>query len=93
MSKSIYPSWLQEFYLMKTVRFATQKSATIGSMQQKGIELYFDKLGETDLSLYGVNKDQGQNACMLYQMGKLSMAYQLSKNFGQKCPDIKFWRL
>ena len=27
--------------------------------EQKGIELYFDKLGETDLSLYGVNKDQG----------------------------------
>ena len=27
--------------------------------EQKGIELYFDKLGETDLSLYGVSKDQG----------------------------------
>ena len=27
--------------------------------EQKGIELYFDKLGDTDLSLYGVSKDQG----------------------------------
>ena len=27
--------------------------------EKKGIELYFDKLGETDLSLYGVSKDQG----------------------------------
>ena len=26
---------------------------------EKGIELYFDKLGETDLSIYGVSKDQG----------------------------------
>ncbi len=28
-------------------------------VEEKGIELYFDKLGETDLSLYGVSKDQG----------------------------------
>ena len=28
-------------------------------MEKKGIELHFDKLGETDLSLYGVSKDQG----------------------------------
>ena len=27
--------------------------------EKKGIKLYFDKLGETDLSLYGVSKDQG----------------------------------
>ena len=27
--------------------------------EKKDIELYFDKLGETDLSLYGVSKDQG----------------------------------
>ena len=27
--------------------------------EQKGIDLYFDKLGETDLSLYGVSRDQG----------------------------------
>ena len=27
--------------------------------ETNGIELYFDELGETDLSLYGVSKDQG----------------------------------
>ena len=39
--------------------------------EQKGIELYFDKLGETDLSLYGVSKDQGAKRLHVISDGKV----------------------
>ena len=59
--------------------------------EKKGIELHFDKLGETDLSLYGVSKDQGAKRLHVISDGQVIQAYQLSKSFGKKCPDIKFW--
>ena len=39
--------------------------------EKKGIELYFDKLGETDLSLYGVSKDQGAKRLHVISDGRV----------------------
>jgi predicted DCC family thiol-disulfide oxidoreductase YuxK len=39
--------------------------------EANGIELYFDKLGDTDLSLYGVSKDQGAKRLHIISDGKV----------------------
>ena len=39
--------------------------------ETNGIELHFDELGETDLSLYGVSKDQGAKRLHVISDGKV----------------------
>ena len=57
--------------------------------KQKGIELYFDKLGETDLSLYGVSKDQGAKRLHIISDGQVIHGLPAFQKLWKEMPRYK----
>ena len=57
--------------------------------EQKGIELYFDKLGETDLSLYGVSKDQGAKRLHVISDGQVIHGLPAFRKLWAEMPRYK----
>ena len=58
--------------------------------ESNGIELYFDKLGEADLSLYGVSKDQGAKRLHVISDGKVIDGLQAFQKLWAQMPRYKF---
>ena len=58
--------------------------------EANGIELYFDKLGEADLSLYGVSKDQGAKRLHVISDGKVIDGLQAFQKLWAQMPRYKF---
>ena len=58
--------------------------------ESNGIELYFDKLGEADLSLYGVSKDQGAKRLHVISDGKVIDGLQAFQKLWVQMPRYKF---
>ena len=58
--------------------------------ESNGIELYFDKLGEADLSLYGVSKDQGAKRLHVISDGKVIDGLQALQKLWAQMPRYKF---
>jgi predicted DCC family thiol-disulfide oxidoreductase YuxK len=58
--------------------------------EANGIELYFDKLGEADLSLYGVSKDQGAKRLHVISDGKVIDGLQAFQKLWVQMPRYKF---
>ena len=56
---------------------------------KKGIELYFDKLGETDLSLYGVSKDQGAKRLHVISDGQVIHGLPAFQKLWKEMPRYK----
>ena len=56
---------------------------------QKGIELHFDKLGETDLSLYGVSKDQGAKRLHVISDGQVIHGLPAFQKLWEEMPKYK----
>ena len=59
-------------------------------VESNGIELYFDKLGEADLSLYGVSKDQGAKRLHVISDGKVIDGLQAFQKLWAQMPRYKF---
>ena len=59
--------------------------------EQEGIELYFDKLGETDLSLYGVNKDQGAKRLHVISDGQVINGLPAFQKLWAEMPRYKIF--
>ena len=57
--------------------------------EKKGIELYFDKLGETDLSLYGVSKDQGAKSLHVISDGQVIHGLPAFQKLWKEMPRYK----
>jgi predicted DCC family thiol-disulfide oxidoreductase YuxK len=57
--------------------------------EANGIELYFDKLGDTDLSLYGVSKDQGAKRLHIISDGKVSHGLPAFQKLWTQMPRYK----
>ena len=57
--------------------------------EKKGIELYFDKLGETDLSLYGVSKDQGAKRLHVISDGQVIHGLPAFQKLWEEMPKYK----
>ena len=55
-----------------------------------GIELHFDELGETDLSLYGVSKDQGAKRLHVISDGKVIHGLPAFQKLWTQMPRYKF---
>ena len=58
--------------------------------ESNGIKLYFDKLGEADLSLYGVSKDQGAKRLHVISDGKVIDGLQAFQKLWAQMPRYKF---
>lgn len=58
--------------------------------ESNSIELYFDKLGEADLSLYGVSKDQGAKRLHVISDGKVIDGLQAFQKLWAQMPRYKF---
>ena len=58
--------------------------------ESNGIELYFDKLGEADLSLYGVSKDQGAKRLHVISDGKVIDGLQAFQKLWAQMQRYKF---
>ena len=58
--------------------------------ESNGIELYLDKLGEADLSLYGVSKDQGAKRLHVISDGKVIDGLQAFQKLWAQMPRYKF---
>ena len=58
--------------------------------ETNGIELYFDELGETDLSLYGVSKDQGTKRLHVISDGKVIHGLPAFQKLWTQMPRYKF---
>ena len=58
--------------------------------ESNGIELYFDKLGEADLSLYGVSKDQGAKRLHVISDGKVIDGLKAFQKLWAQMPRYKF---
>ncbi len=57
--------------------------------EKKGIKLYFDKLGETDLSLYGVSKDQGAKRLHVISDGQVIHGLPAFQKLWKEMPRYK----
>ena len=57
--------------------------------EKKGIELHFDKLGETDLSLYGVTKDQGAKRLHVISDGQVIHGLPAFQKLWEEMPRYK----
>jgi predicted DCC family thiol-disulfide oxidoreductase YuxK len=57
--------------------------------EANGIELYFDKLGDTDLSLYGVSKDQGAKRLHIISDGKVIHGLPAFRKLWTQMPRYK----
>ena len=57
--------------------------------EKKGIELYFDKLGETNLSLYGVSKDQGAKRLHIISDGQVIHGLPAFQKLWKEMPRYK----
>ena len=57
--------------------------------EKKGIKLYFDKLGETDLSLYGVSKDQGAKRLHIISDGQVIHGLPAFQKLWKEMPRYK----
>ena len=57
--------------------------------EKKGIELHFDKLGETDLSLYGVSKDQGAKRLHVISDGQVIHGLPAFRKLWEEMPRYK----
>ena len=55
----------------------------------KGIKLYFDKLGETDLSLYGISKDQGAKRLHVISDGEVIHGLPAFRKLWAEMPRYK----
>ena len=58
--------------------------------EANGIELYFDKLGETDLSIYGVSKDQGAKRLHVISNGQVIHGLPAFRKLWAEMPRYKF---
>jgi predicted DCC family thiol-disulfide oxidoreductase YuxK len=58
--------------------------------ETNGIELHFDELGETDLSLYGVSKDQGAKRLHVISDGKVIHGLPAFQKLWTQMPRYKF---
>ena len=57
--------------------------------EEKGIELYFDKLGETDLSPYGVCKNEGAKRLHVLSDGQVIHGLPAFQKLWEEMPKYK----
>ena len=58
--------------------------------EEKGIELYFDKLGETDLSPYGICKSQGAKRLHVISDGQVIHGLPAFQKLWAEMPRYRF---